>query len=148
MRHLKEALSSKPLQWAVSIVGALVLVLLIFHAGMAFGSHRGDSGRRGQDRGFRHPFFPSGFELPHGFAPNNHGAVGIVTSVSLPTVVMQTRDGASQTIIVGTSTMIRGANGASSLSAGDHITVLGGSDEEGQIDAKLIRIISATTTAP
>ena len=149
MKDFEDFIFSKRARWIGGIVLAIILALLIFHAGVAFGRHHGPFGRR-DEHGFRHPFFPGGFSLPHGFIPNSHGAVGVVTSVSLPTVAMQTRDGMSQTIFISTSTIIKNAGGtsAAALKVGSQIIVLGEPDGQGRVDAKLIRVISTATSTP
>ncbi|MDE1919139.1 MAG: hypothetical protein KGH56_00370 [Patescibacteria group bacterium] len=145
MGTLETILSSKKVRLAAGVVGALILALLIFHAGVVVGAHRGSSFRRDADGGFRHPFFPGGFMLPHGFIPNAHGAVGTVSAVSLPTFTIETRYGTSQTILVGTSTILRAAGDASAtrISTGDNVIVLGEPDGQGRITATFIRIFSS-----
>lgn len=135
---------------AAGAIVALLLATLIFHAGVVVGSHRGQWGRHDADRGFRSPFLPGGFEMPHGFIQNGHGAVGTISALSLPTFTMQTREGTDQTILVGTSTIIRamGTSSASSLSVGNKIVVLGEPDAQGRIDAKLIRVLPASQLTP
>ena len=152
MKEFENIVSSKKVRLTVGIIGALILALLIFHAGVVFGSHRnsfgGPSDRSGMDRGFRPPFMPDGFEMPRGFIPNKHGAVGAITAITLPTFTMETREGTSKTILVSTSTMIRSMGGADAkaLLVGNKIIVLGEPDNQGRIDAKLIRILSAATS--
>ncbi len=127
------------------VIGALILAFLIFHVGAVYGSHRNPFGRHDAEYGFRSSFFPRGFELPHEFIQNDHGAVGSITLMMPPTFTMQTRDGASQTILIGTSTVIRGRT---PLSAGDGVIILGEPDSLGRIDATLIRVLVATSTMP
>lgn len=147
MKEFENIISSKKVRLIAGIIGVLILALLIFHAGVVFGSHRnsfgGPSGRPGMDRGFRPPFLPGGFKLPHGFIQNDHGAVGAITAITLPTFTMETRDGTSRTILTSTSTMIRGMG---ALSVGNKIVVLGEPDSQGRIRAKLIRIVSVATS--
>ena len=147
MKEFENIISSKKVRLTAGVIGALILALLIFHAGVVFGSHRnsfgGPSSRSGMNRGFRPPFLPSGFELPHGFIPNSHGAVGTITAITLPTLTMETREGTSQTILVGTSTMVRDMRDGTTttLSVGNQIIVIGQPDSRGRIDAKLIRML-------
>ncbi len=154
MKEFENIISSKKVRLTACVIGVIVLALLIFHAGVVFGSHRnsfgGPSGRPSMDRGFRPPFFPNGFELPRSFIPNSHGAVGSITAITLPTLTMETREGTSKTIFVGTSTMIQSTKDtdAKTLSVGNKIIVLGESDSQGRIDAKLIRILSIATSTP
>lgn len=154
MKEFENMVSSKKVRLTAGVIGVVVIALLIFHAGVVFGSHRnsfgGPSGRPGMDRGFRSPFLPSGFELPHGFIQSNHGAVGAITAITLPTFTMETRDGTSQTILISTTTMIRGMEGGDTgaLSVGNKIVVLGEPDSQGHISAKLIRIVSPAIPKP
>lgn len=154
MKEFENIISSKKVRLIASIIGVLILALLIFHAGVVFGSHRnsfgGPSGRPSMDRGFRPPFLPGGFKLPHGFIQNAHGAVGAITAITLPTLTMETREGASKTIFVSTSTMIRGVRGADTtvFAIGNEIIVLGEPDSQGRIDAKLIRVLFAARSTP
>ena len=150
MKNFTDAVSSPKGRWTIGVVGALVLALLIFHAGVVVGSHRGQFGRSDMNRGFRPSFLPEGFELPHGFIPNTHGAVGEITAVTLPNVTMKAREGTYQTILVSTSTVIRSMDSTDtkSLSVGNKIIVLGEPDGQGRINATLIRILSAATSTP
>ncbi|MHB8660557.1 MAG: DUF5666 domain-containing protein [Minisyncoccota bacterium] len=153
MKNIEKIIPSGKTRVIIGVIGALVLALLIFHAGIAVGSHRSFFGRRGMDRNFRHTFLPGGFMLPYGFIPNSHGAVGTVTAVTLPTFAVQTRDGTSKEILVATSTIIHDGNNesAAAIAAGDQIIILGEPDSQGRIDARFIRILStstSTTTTP
>ena len=81
---------------------------------------------------------------------NGHGAVGTIQTVTLPTFVMQTREGTDQTVLVGTSTIIRNARGMTTktLTTGSHVIVLGEPDSQNRIDAKFINILSTATSTP
>jgi hypothetical protein len=154
MKNFEDFISSKKVHWTAGVIGVLILALLIFHTGVVVGSHRdlfsGSPVRPGTDHGFRSPFLPGGFELPHGFIPNSHGAVGAIMAITLPSVTMQTREGTSQTILISTSTIIRSMSGADTktLSVGNQIIVLGKPDNQGRIDAKLIRILPPAPITP
>lgn len=147
MKNLEQFAASKKVRAGVGILGALFVAALIFHAGVVVGAHRG---RFDRAHSFRSPLFPSGFALPHGFIPNAHGAVGTITAVTLPTFTMETRAGASQSIVVGTSTLIRSMGPANekALSVGSQVIVLGEPDGQGRIDAKLIRVLPSASPLP
>lgn len=131
------------MRWSVGIVGALILALLIFHAGAVVGSHHSQFGRYGVDRRFRPAFTPSGFVMPHAFIESNHGAVGMITAVTPPTITMRTRGGVERDVLVSSSTRIRTADDQITmpLSEGDQIVVLGAPDVEGRINAQIIRVL-------
>ena len=154
MKEFENIVSSKKVRLTAGVIGALVLTLLIFHVGVVFGSHRnsfgGPSGRPDMVPGFRPPFFPGDFALPHGFIPNAHGAVGAITAITLPTLTMETREGTSKTILVSTSTIIQNGENPKNvtLSVGGQIIVLGDTDSEGRIGAKIIRMLPALMPRP
>jgi hypothetical protein len=82
--------------------------------------------------------------LPGPGMPGGHGAVGEIISISLPQIVVAGPDNLEKTVLVGTSTMVREFRNeitADKLRVGDFIVVLGNPNDEGQIDAKLIRIM-------
>ncbi len=145
MEKIHALFSSRKARLIGISIGAILLAALIFHAGVVYGSHRSRFGRDDVTRGFRPPFFPGNFELPHGFLQNNHGAIGTITTISLPTFTMQTREGTSQTILMGSTTALRSNK---TLAPGDEVIVLGEPDSQGRIDAMLIRVLSATSTRP
>ena len=155
MKDFKDVMSSKNARLVAGTIGAVILSFLIFHAGVVFGTHRnpfgGPSDRPDMSRGFHPSFFPGDFEMPHGFIPNSHGAVGAITEITLPTFRMETREGTSQTISISTSTIIRNIDNSadtSALSVGNQVIVLGDTNSEGRIDAKLIRILPAQMPRP
>jgi hypothetical protein len=150
MKNFRNIISSRKSRLIAGSVGAFLLALLIFHAGVVVGSHRGLSHGDQLGHGFRPSFFPGGLEMPSGFIQDGHGAVGSITTITLPTILMQTREGTSQTIFVGTSTMIRNidTSGTSTLSVGDKIIVLGEPDSQNRINAKIIRILPSVPPLP
>ena len=150
MKKFTDLVSSRNVRLVAYTIGSLILAILIFHAGVVVGSHRGFA-REGQfGRGFRPSFFPGGFEMPHGFIQDGHAAVGSITAITLPTLSLQTREGMTQTIIVGTSTVIQsmGAPGVPTLSAGDTIIVLGEPDDQNRVNATFIRILHSVPPLP
>ncbi len=153
MNKVKKMISSGKVRVIASIVGALVLALLIFHAGIVVGSRHDLFERHNTKHDFSFPFFPNGFMMPYyGFIPNNHGSVGTITAVTLPTLSLRTRAGTNKIVLISSSTIIRGENdtGTSSLIAGDKIIVLGEPDRQNRIDAHFIHVLStyATSSTP
>ena len=155
MKYFEKMFASKKARWAACIILVIILAGLIFHAGVVVGSHRGqfrggEFGNPGMRNGFRPPFFPEGFEMPHGFIQDGHGAVGTITALSLPTFQMQTREGINQTIFVSTSTIIRSgdAQNSTTLATGENVIVLGTPDSQNRIDAKIIRILPSVPPLP
>ena len=97
LRHSKKV---SVLLWAL---GEIILVFLVFHAGVSYGERRVfHRGLMSQTRNM-HEF---GF-WSHSFIPQGHGVVGVITKVTLPQITIQTREGSTEVVTVGTSTLIR-----------------------------------------
>ncbi len=134
----------------LAIVAAILLAALIFHAGVVVGSRGGFSrGAFGPRDEHRFRFSPFGISFPRGFIENGHGAVGTVTDVSLPIFTVKTRGGTSQTVAVGTTTVLRSGGApasTSTLRVGVPVVIIGEPDGQGRLTAFLIRIINASST--
>ena len=122
------------------IIGACILGLLIFNLGMVFEAQRFDMIH--EPRPNERPgemFF--GISLPHTFIEDRDGAVGTITNINLPTITIQTRTGSTETIDIGTSTLIRGMTSSTTLTTGESVIVLGEESAQGNIIAHFIRVI-------
>ena len=142
MSELKDFISSGWGRRVLSGLGVLLIALLIFHAGVSIGSRRHFQGRGGPGFGFRAA--PGFFEvrMPRGFIQNGHGTVGTVESVSTSSIMVDTRDGSSQTVLLTDATVIRSGGGDASstaVSVGQQVIVLGTPNDDGSISANLIR---------
>jgi hypothetical protein len=134
------------------VLGALLLVLLIFHAGYVAGArHRFPrGGERGPEWGFQAPGFGT-VRFPHGFFLPEHGAVGTVQTVSTSSLMIETREGGVQTVLLTGKTMFRNLDGSASstvLGKGMQVIILGVPDESGQISAEVVRIIPPNFSSP
>lgn len=130
---------------ALVVGGELIVGLLIFHAGTAFGERHALS-RMHMGRQLA-PVLGMGF-LPHGFMPDEHGAVGTIMNITLPLLTLKTRDGREESVRIASSTQVRSTSADPSvdqLKVGQSVIVLGDPDDTapGDIDARLIRILSS-----
>lgn len=142
MEEFKKWVPSEKARRILYGLGILIVASLIFHAGVVTGSYRHSPGRNGPGWGFRGPGF--NVQLPRGFIPNGHGAVGTIQSVASSSVALQTRDGSTQTVLLTGKTIIRNrSDNASStaLTAGQQVVVLGTPNDDGTISADLIRVM-------
>jgi hypothetical protein len=86
--------------------------------------------------------------------PIGHGAVGKITQIETATITLQTRGGATQTILADSQTRVeRGAPKTTKLNlrdlkVGDQIIVTGAPNAQGQIKAKLIRVLNLPALTP
>lgn len=147
----------KNTKWIFWGIGALVVLFLVFRAGMVVGFH--DALRsHGLERRVP-PGGPFGLPLPADTMPG-HGAVGSIATITLPTLTLKTRDGMIEKIELASTTVIHDDNGnplaPASLKTGDMAVVIGDPEDtddfssEGEIDAQFIRVLpapAATTTS-
>jgi hypothetical protein len=128
-------------------LGALVLLLLVFSAGIAVGYHSGlFSSHFGQD--YYHNFYGSaGMPTP----ANQHGTIGSVISVGSSTIATKDPGGNEQSIVIDEDTVIREMNKTITIAGiqnGDQIAVIGEPNDTGQIHARFIRVFDASSSAP
>ena len=145
---LKNIHKSKTVRGVLMGLGVAVLVLVIFQAGIVAGYHKAKFGARFGDNfernfiGSRGGGFGGRFPVPD--MPGGHGAVGKIVSISLPQMVVAGPDNLEKTVLVSTSTMTRKFRDEISvdqLKVSDFVVVLGNPDNDGMIEAKLIRVM-------
>lgn len=110
----------------IAALGILLLLLIVFSAGVSVGYNR--ASQTGPNRIY------------------SHGAIGNITSIEFPNMVVRGPNRAEQVITVGTSTvvrMMRAPATLSDLSIGRQVVVIGSSRNDGRIQATFIRIIPA-----
>ena len=136
---------TKKTKWVLWGAFALIVALLLFHAGFVAGQHqplrRVPSANGVPPQGMLDGVIPR-----QGFVENGHGAVGTIATVTLSDFILQTRDGRDQTIETGTSTVVTGGATAdtSALQRGEVVIVLGDPQDtdDGYLDARIIHILS------
>src|SRR5260221_14284194 len=138
---------SKKFSRALVVLGAIVLALLIFSAGVAVGFkkasfsyrwgenyHRNFGGPRG---GFLVPFSGSEYE-------NAHGAFGKIIKMELPTLTIVAPGQSEKSIVLSGGSVVRRAQETikpSDLKLNDFIVVIGEGNSNGQIAARLVRVM-------
>jgi len=139
---LEDYFFTKNTKWFLWGFCALIVALLIFHAGVVVGSHEPERGRMPDRTQVGTPGMLGGFMPTEGYLENGHGAVGTITALALPSFSLETRDGMVQKIYAGTSTVITGGT----LTSGETVIVVGepeGSDDQGYLDARIVHILPA-----
>jgi ferric-dicitrate binding protein FerR (iron transport regulator) len=151
LKDLQRAARSPNGRKIMTAICGAVLAALIFHAGVVVGSHRHYRGHGGEDRDFRPVPGLSSVRIPggRGFIEGGHGIVGVVQNTNNGTLIVQLRNGSTQTVLLSGKTAVRTMNGTASsseLSAGDQVVVVGAPDHaDDAISADLIRIIKNVT---
>ncbi len=125
-------------------LGIFIVILIIFSAGMSVGFHKATFGHAWGEN------YERNFGVQPGFNgnnfPNAHGAVGKIIKIELPTIIVQDKDNTEKVILIKDDTKIekiRNAITSSDLKINDFIIVIGTPDDQGQIEAKFIRIMPA-----
>lgn len=138
---------SKNFRTVLLIIIIVVLALLIFQAGQAVGYRKAMFSNHLGENYYR-AFGPRNIDM-YGMMgrdgmPGGHGAVGKIVKVNLPSVVIEGPDNIEKEIIIEGQTLIRNADQAGTstdLKTDDFVTVIGTPNENGQIQAKLIRVL-------
>lgn len=156
--ELKEFFESKAFTKVLFIVGILVIVFVIFQAGVFVGYHKASFTYRSGENYmmmFRNSDRVGG---PFGDRfPEAHGAIGKILEINLPTLVLQEPDGDEKVVSIVSDTSIRsGYENLTSkdLKVGQYVVAIGSPNDKLQVEAKLIRLLppppgdtEATTTA-
>jgi len=144
----RETLSEiKWFKWALFIIGFLVILLLVFRAGMEVGLrkatfsyrwgenyHRNFGGPRGGFMGGMMQDDPVG----------GYGVFGKIIKIDLPLVVINDQRGTEKVVLLKNDTTIRRFRDAiqpGDIKIDDAVVVIGSPNDAGQIEAKLIRMI-------
>jgi len=131
----------------IAVIGIAAAVLVIFQAGVWFGYRKAAFSFRGGEsfyRGFggRGGHFAPG--LPHGDFPDANGSVGQIIKISLPTIMVTGQDKVEKTVLIKSDTIIRQFRDTlkpEDLKVDDNVVVIGSPNDQGQIEAKLIRLM-------
>jgi hypothetical protein len=140
---------SKSVKWIIISIGIVIFTLGVLRIGISVGYHKakfagqfGNNFERnflGPKDGNRKMFFDGGI-------PGGHGAFGEILSINLPNLIITGPDNLEKTVLIGTSTLIRRFQENiknTDLKIGDSVVVIGNPNDEGQVEASLIRIMPA-----
>ena len=124
----------------------IVIILCAFQIGIFVGYHKASFSCQWGDRyhqlfgGPRRGFFGD-FE-GHGFM-DAHGMFGIVLKIVGNNVIIKDKDEAEKTVIVGSDVTIQRAAHivhVGDIAIGEQVVIIGSPNEQGQIEAKFIRL--------
>lgn len=130
-------------------IGIVIVLVLIFSAGISVGFHKASFGRawgENYEKNFgMRPNFPGpGFGQDK--MPNAHGAVGKIIKIELPTIMVQDKDNTEKVVLIKDDTKIQAVQKEiknTDLKLDDFIVVIGSPNDQGQIEAKFIRLMPA-----
>ncbi|MBU6414658.1 hypothetical protein KGQ34_00205 [Patescibacteria group bacterium] len=142
---------SKKIKIALVVLGALIALLAAFKAGEFVGYRKARFSYQWEENYHRNFAGPGkGFfgNFLRGFGDrdfiNSHGTFGAIIKIDGNTVIVKGKDEAEKIILVSASTTTiesrRETLQASDLKVDDQVVVIGSPNEQGQIEAKLIRV--------
>lgn len=145
---MKDFLHSKTARFILWGLGGLVVLLIVFGAGMMVGYRSGlFASRFGAN--YYHNFL--GVGMGPGPMIQPYGATGVVISVGSSTLATKDPNGDEESIVVDSGTVIREMNATIPLGDvqdGSHVAVIGDPNGMGQIHARFIRIFGASSSMP
>ena len=153
----KEYLKEK--KWYIVLGGVAVLTILsgVFSMGVEVGFHKAEFSRRFGENYYRNfGGNENGRVMMRGFGdkgpildrnlPSAHGTAGEVLDINAQGVTVMDRDGVEKSVVVNEKTLIKSLRDTiklSDLKTGDFVTVMGRPNNQGQIEASLVRVMPA-----
>ncbi len=139
--------SSKGVHAALWALGGLIVVLSAFGFGAMVGYRQASYAGNFGDNYYRNFYGPS---MGQPFF-NPHGVTGEVIDLGSSTISVKDLDGDEHSVMVMQDTAIREGDAAIMLGGihiGDMITVIGAPNGSGQVAARLVRVISSSSSIP
>jgi len=148
--EIKKFAESKNFKKLIYVLGIIFILALVFQAGMIVGFKKASFSRDWGDN-YERNFGPKR-EGPSFIRdnmkgiPNAHGAIGKIIKVEFPNIVVLDKDQTEKVIIIKDDTSIlekKEILQKESLTVDKFVVVIGNPNAEGQIEAKMIRIMPA-----
>lgn len=144
---LNKIFQSNTFRGAILGIGAVIILLLVFKTGMIIGTKKADFSCRWSDNYHRNFGGPRGGFMPglgdRDFIESN-GTFGQIIKIDGTNLVIKGRNDVEKVVIVDNNTVINRFNDTvklTELKIDDDIVVIGEPNQQGQIVAKLIRIM-------
>jgi hypothetical protein len=136
---------SKVLVGVLYGVGSVLVLILVFSAGVSVGFRKASFGRAWGDNYERNfGMKPDRFMFGKDNFPNAHGAIGKIIKIQLPTIIVEDKDNAEKVVLINENTKIQKMMEnikPADLSIDDFVVIIGSPNEQGQIMAKFIRLM-------
>jgi hypothetical protein len=144
-----EVFESKILVGILYGVGIVIVLALVFSAGISVGFHKASFDRtwsENYERNFGEAPPGIGFNFDSNNFPNANGAVGKIIKITLPTIIVTDKDNTEKVILIQDGTKLekmRTEIKSTDLAVNDFVVVIGSPNTTGQIEAKFIRVMPA-----
>jgi hypothetical protein len=133
-------------------IGAILVALVIFYAGVNVGIHKASFGKSwGENYERNFGFGPDHPVFGKDNFPNANGAIGKIIKIELPTIIVEDKDNTEKVVSIDDSTKIQKMATTitvNDLKVDDFIVVIGNPNTQGQIVAKFIRVMPVGMPAP
>jgi len=141
------------LRWVIIGLAGFVILVLVFGAGVKVGTLKARYSYRWADNyhknfaGPRGGFLGDWQRFPAGDFIGGHGAFGEIIEIKDNGFVIKGRENVEKVIITNQETTITKGRETTKdgLKVGDRVVIIGSPNEEGQIEAKLIRVFDEET---
>lgn len=150
--NIKKIFESKTLVGFIYGIGAIIIIILIFSAGMSVGFRKASFGKAwGENYERNFGMMQDSPMFGRNNFPNAHGAIGKIIKIELPTIIVQDKDDTEKVILIKEDTKVQEMRknlSINDLKIDNFIVVIGTPNEQGQIEAKLIRIMPSPDLMP
>ena len=140
-----ELFESKILVGVLYGIGLAIILILVFSAGISVGFHKASFGRAwGDNYESNFGMIPGRPGFKENNFPNAHGAIGKIIKIELPAIIVQDKNNIEKVVLIKDDTKIQKMMvelSASDLSVNDSIVVIGSPNDQGQVEAKFIRVM-------
>jgi hypothetical protein len=149
----EEFIGSKKFKKWLTIAVAIIILIVVFGAGVFVGLEKAKFSYRWSDNYFRNfagpdPGFGTSGKFDSPFDRqyfNAHGLAGQIIKIDNKTITIKSADNNEKNVLVDDTTVIRKNQNnltISDLKINDNIVVIGSPDNLGQITARLIRVVT------
>lgn len=153
-KHKKLFRNPDILKWIIIGLAGFIVIVLIFGAGIKVGTLKAKYSYRWADNyhknfgGPRGGFFGDWRRFPAGDFIGGHGAFGEIIKLNDAGFAIKGSGDIEKIVVTTDDTVVKKGRETveTSFKVGDHVTIIGSPNEEGQIEAKLIRVFEGEKT--
>jgi len=147
--NIDKIFQSKTFKIILAAIGGLMIILLVFKTGMMVGFQKANFSCHWSDNYHQNFGGPRG-GFPGGFGDRDfieaNGSVGQILKIATSTLVIRGRGNVEKVVLIKADTVINQLKETitiNELKTDDMVVVIGEPNNDGQIEAKLIRVMPA-----
>ena len=128
-------------------VGGVIILIIAFSLGISVGFHKASFGKAwGENYERNFGMMPNRPGFGKDNFPNSHGAIGKIIKIELPTIIVQDKNNTEKVVLLKDNTKVEKMMQEikmNELMIDDFIIAIGSPNDQGQIEAKLVRVMPA-----